>query len=157
MRLLLFPGTTTCDLQSRTGIFEASPFLLILLYSVHFIFSDQILASVPEKGEEFERIADDYQKFIIPGTSIHPLLILQPTRLGLTHWQHPSFFGYFPTACTFEGMIADLYATSACNPGFNVRHQSFCTKCSIARIESRNFAKSFASLEREKYGNTRAY
>lgn len=40
---------------------------------------------------------------------------------GLTHWQHPSFFAYFPTACTFEGMLADLYASSACNPGFNVR------------------------------------
>ena len=44
--------------------------------------------------------------------------------LGLTHWQHPSFFGYFPTACTFEGIIGDLYATSATNPGFNVSQKS---------------------------------
>lgn len=41
--------------------------------------------------------------------------------LGLTHWQHPSFFAYFPTACTFEGILADLYASSTANPGFNVR------------------------------------
>ncbi|KAL0956239.1 hypothetical protein HGRIS_002393 [Hohenbuehelia grisea] len=62
-------------------------------------------AEPPQKGENFDDIADDYQKLIIP---------------GLTHWQHPSFFAYFPTACTFEGMIADLYASSTANPGFNV-------------------------------------
>ncbi|KAF5386192.1 hypothetical protein D9615_002288 [Tricholomella constricta] len=65
---------------------------------------EHIPLTAPEEGEDFQVIADDFQKFIVP---------------GLTHWQHPSFFGYFPTACTFEGMIADLYATSACNPGFN--------------------------------------
>ena len=40
---------------------------------------------------------------------------------GLTIWQHPSFFAYFPTANTFEGMLGDLYSTSTANPGFNVR------------------------------------
>jgi hypothetical protein len=50
-------------------------------------------------------IADDYQKYIVP---------------GLTHWQHPSFFGYFPTACTFEGILGELYSSSTANPGFNV-------------------------------------
>lgn len=39
---------------------------------------------------------------------------------GLTHWQHPSFFAYYPTASTFEGIIGDLYSTTALNPGFNV-------------------------------------
>ncbi|KAF8635193.1 hypothetical protein AX17_003969 [Amanita inopinata Kibby_2008] len=67
----------------------------------------------PEKGEEFQVIADDYQKLIVP---------------GLTHWQHPSFFGYFPTACTFEGMLGDLYASSICNPGFNWFASPACTE-----------------------------
>ena len=40
---------------------------------------------------------------------------------GLTLWQHPSFFGYFPAACTFEGILGDLYSSSVTNPGFNVR------------------------------------
>ena len=39
---------------------------------------------------------------------------------GLTHWQHPRFFAYFPTASTFEGMLGDLLASSTANPGFNV-------------------------------------
>ncbi|KAG8894816.1 hypothetical protein FRC01_012726, partial [Tulasnella sp. 417] len=38
---------------------------------------------------------------------------------GITHWQHPSFFAYYPTASTLEGTIADLYASSVSAPGFN--------------------------------------
>ncbi|EGO00872.1 hypothetical protein SERLA73DRAFT_178838 [Serpula lacrymans var. lacrymans S7.3] len=70
-------------------------------------------ALAPTSGEDFQEIADDYQKLIIP---------------GLTHWQHPSFFAYFPTACTFEGMLGDLYASSACNPGFNWSCSPACTE-----------------------------
>ncbi|KAH8086014.1 pyridoxal phosphate-dependent transferase [Cristinia sonorae] len=60
--------------------------------------------SAPEKGEDFQLIADDYQKHIIP---------------GMSPWQHPSFFAYFPTAGTFEGMLGDLYCSSIPTPGFN--------------------------------------
>ncbi|KAG9002953.1 hypothetical protein FRB90_011276 [Tulasnella sp. 427] len=60
--------------------------------------------AAPESGEPFQAIADDFQKLILP---------------GITHWQHPSFFGYFPTASTLEGTIADLYASSVSSPGFN--------------------------------------
>ncbi|TFK45883.1 hypothetical protein OE88DRAFT_1715176 [Heliocybe sulcata] len=67
----------------------------------------------PEHGEDFDAIQDDYQKLIVP---------------GLTHWQHPSFFAYFPTACTFEGMLGDLYASSATNPGFNWSCSPACTE-----------------------------
>ncbi|KAF8895716.1 pyridoxal phosphate-dependent transferase [Gymnopilus junonius] len=67
----------------------------------------------PEEGEDFQVIADDYQKFILP---------------GLTHWQHPSFFAYFPTACTFEGLLGDLYAGSISNPGFNWSSSPACTE-----------------------------
>ncbi|KAF8638057.1 hypothetical protein AX16_010689 [Volvariella volvacea WC 439] len=72
--------------------------------------------SLPEKGEDFSVIAGDYQRFILP---------------GLTHWQHPSFFAYFPTACTFEGMLADLYSSSACNPGFNWACSPACTELEV--------------------------
>ncbi|KAG8942904.1 hypothetical protein FRC04_003304 [Tulasnella sp. 424] len=60
--------------------------------------------AVPETGEPFQAIADDFQKLIMP---------------GITHWQHPSFFAYFPTASTLEGTIADLYASTVTSPGFN--------------------------------------
>lgn len=48
---------------------------------------------------------------------------------GLTIWQHPSFFAYFATSSTFEGILGDLYASALPNPGFNVRNVSafICT------------------------------
>jgi len=64
-----------------------------------------LLAGPPTKGESIADIANDYQDLIVP---------------GLTHWQHPSFFAYFPAAATLESIIGDLYATTAMNPGFNV-------------------------------------
>ncbi|KAH9000276.1 pyridoxal phosphate-dependent transferase [Lactarius akahatsu] len=32
---------------------------------------------------------------------------------------HPSCFAYFPTACSFEGILEDLLSSSTSNPGFN--------------------------------------
>ncbi|KAJ7472562.1 pyridoxal phosphate-dependent decarboxylase [Mycena latifolia] len=72
--------------------------------------------AAPETGENFQDIVDDYQKFIIP---------------GLTNWQHPSFFGYFPVACTWEGIIGDIYAGSLFNPGFNWICSPACTELEV--------------------------
>jgi len=65
---------------------------------------DLIPDSPPQKGHAWASIMDDYQKVVLP---------------GLTHWQHPSFFAYFPAGCTFEGMLGDLLSSSTTNPGFN--------------------------------------
>lgn len=70
----------------------------------------------PQEGEKFEDIAADYQRCIVP---------------GLTHWSHPSFFAYFPTACTFEGIIADLYTSAVSNPGFNWICSPACTELEV--------------------------
>lgn len=43
----------------------------------------------------------------------HFLIYLEPCR------QHPNFYAYFPANTTFEGALADLYAASITNPGFN--------------------------------------
>ena len=57
-------------------------------------------------------------------SSRYCLRIFQNSHLlrspGITHWQHPSFFAYFPTASTFEGILGELYSSSVSNPGFNV-------------------------------------
>jgi hypothetical protein len=65
----------------------------------------RIIDAPPEQGEEFEAIAADFQKLILP---------------GITHWQHGQFFAYFPAISTFESMLGELYAASVSNPGFNV-------------------------------------
>ncbi|KAJ7806790.1 pyridoxal phosphate-dependent transferase [Mycena olivaceomarginata] len=72
--------------------------------------------TIPENGQNFQEVVDDYQKFIIP---------------GLTNWQHPSFFGYFPVACTWEGIIGDIYAGSLFNPGFNWICSPACTELEV--------------------------
>ncbi|KIJ40178.1 hypothetical protein M422DRAFT_210014 [Sphaerobolus stellatus SS14] len=70
-------------------------------------------AQAPEEGENFDKIADDFKDLILP---------------GITHWQHPSFFAYFPTASTPEGILGDLYASSVSNPGFNWICSPACTE-----------------------------
>ncbi|KNZ73941.1 Tyrosine decarboxylase 1 [Termitomyces sp. J132] len=96
-----------CDyyysLEKRPVISEVEPGYL----------KQYIPPAAPERGEHFDVIADDYQKLIVP---------------GLTHWQHPSFFAYFPTGCSFEGILADLYSTATPNPGFNWTSSPACTE-----------------------------
>ncbi|CAE6461352.1 unnamed protein product [Rhizoctonia solani] len=67
----------------------------------------------PTKGEPFDVIANDFQRYIMP---------------GITHWQHPSFFAYFPVANTFESVLADMLAGSITNPGFNWACSPACTE-----------------------------
>ncbi|KAF7315233.1 hypothetical protein MIND_00037700 [Mycena indigotica] len=58
----------------------------------------------PQEGEDFATISADYHRLIMP---------------GLTHWQHPAFFAYFPTASSFEAILGDLYSLAIPTPGFN--------------------------------------
>lgn len=58
----------------------------------------------PAQGESMEAITADFHNHILP---------------GITHWQHPSFFAYYPSIASFESILGDLYAGSISNPGFN--------------------------------------
>src|SRR5262245_59306996 len=50
-------------------------------------------ASAPERGEPVEAILADLDQIIAP---------------GLTHWQHPGFFGYFPANTSGPSVLGDL-------------------------------------------------
>ncbi len=53
----------------------------------------------PEKGEDMERIIEDVDQVLMP---------------GMTHWQHPRFFAYFPANSSPPSVIAEyLTATMA--------------------------------------------
>ncbi|EIW65462.1 hypothetical protein TREMEDRAFT_70540 [Tremella mesenterica DSM 1558] len=73
----------------------------------------QLPGEAPQTGQPFPSIARDFQRLILP---------------GITHWQHPSFFAYFPAISTFESMLGDLYAASVSNPGFNWVCSPACTE-----------------------------
>ncbi len=57
--------------------------------------ADQIPLSPPESGETMESIMDDFAR-IVPE--------------GMTHWQHPRFFAYFPSNAAPASMIAEQLA-----------------------------------------------
>jgi aromatic-L-amino-acid decarboxylase len=55
--------------------------------------ADRLPVSPPPKGEPFDRIMADFQELIVP---------------GMTHWQHPSFFAYFPANSSPPSVLAEM-------------------------------------------------
>ncbi len=53
----------------------------------------QVPGSPPEKGESMEDIFRDFKEIILP---------------GMTHWQHPGWFAYFPANNSPESILAEL-------------------------------------------------
>jgi len=56
----------------------------------------QLPASPPLEGEPFDAILADLDAIVMP---------------GLSHWQHPSFFGYFPSNGTPASVLGDVVST----------------------------------------------
>lgn len=60
------------------------------------IFS-QIPDSPPEDPENMENIFGDFENIILP---------------GITHWQSPSFFAYFPANSSFPSILAEMLSSA---------------------------------------------
>ena len=58
----------------------------------------------PENPEPIETILEDYQKHIIP---------------GITHWQSPNYFAYFPSSGSTAGFLGEMLSTGLNVVGFN--------------------------------------
>jgi len=54
-------------------------------------------ATAPEEGEPFERILADFERVLVP---------------GLTQWNHPGYFAYFPCGFSTPGALADFLSTA---------------------------------------------
>jgi aromatic-L-amino-acid decarboxylase len=50
-------------------------------------------ACPPAEGESFDAILADFDRLIVP---------------GITHWNHPGFFGYFATSSSVPGILAEM-------------------------------------------------
>jgi len=61
-------------------------------------------AQAPEEGEAFDAILRDLDSLILP---------------GITHWQDPRFFGYFPTAASLSSVLGDMASTGLGVIGLN--------------------------------------
>jgi len=56
----------------------------------------QLPASPPQSAEGFEAVLGDLDRVILP---------------GLSHWQHPRFFGYFPSNGELSSVLGDYLST----------------------------------------------
>jgi len=56
----------------------------------------QLPSDPPQAAESFEQILGDLERIILP---------------GLSHWQHPNFFGYFPSNGELSSVLGDYAST----------------------------------------------
>ncbi len=54
-------------------------------------------ARAPEHGENFDSILADFERVIVP---------------GITHWNHPGFFGYFAITGSAPGVLGEFLAAA---------------------------------------------
>jgi aromatic-L-amino-acid decarboxylase len=70
----------------------------------------------PEQGEGFDAVLHDLDEVIMP---------------GITHWQHPSFFAYFPANATGPAILGDLLAS-----GLGVQGMLWATSPAATELET---------------------
>jgi len=69
--------------------------------------------SAPEQGETFDAVLRDLEEILLP---------------GMTHWQHPRYFAYFPSATSAPAVLADMLAATLNNVGFLWRSSPAATE-----------------------------
>ncbi|WP_171187661.1 pyridoxal-dependent decarboxylase [Ruegeria sp. HKCCC2117] len=57
----------------------------------------QLVATPPDAGEPMDAIMADFERIVMP---------------GITHWQHPRFFAYFPANAAPPSMLAEMLVTT---------------------------------------------
>ncbi|MCZ2837410.1 pyridoxal-dependent decarboxylase [Modestobacter sp. VKM Ac-2985] len=72
-------------------------------------------ATAPEQGEPVSAVLADLERIVLP---------------GLTHWQHPGFFGYFPANTSGPSVLGDLLSA-----GLGVQGMSWVTSPAATELE----------------------
>src|SRR3954453_18373956 len=72
-------------------------------------------AQAPEQGEPFFAVLADLDRVVLP---------------GVTHWQHPGFFGYFPANTSGPSVLGDLVSA-----GLGVQGMSWVTSPAATELE----------------------
>jgi aromatic-L-amino-acid decarboxylase len=72
-------------------------------------------ATPPEQGEPFDAVLADFREKILP---------------GITHWNHPRFFGYFANTGSEPGILAELLAAT-----LNVNAMLWSTSPAATEVE----------------------
>jgi aromatic-L-amino-acid decarboxylase len=72
--------------------------------------------SAPQKGEGFDQILADVERVILP---------------GITHWQSPNFYAYFPANASGPAILGDLLSS-----GFGVQGMLWSTSPACTELET---------------------
>jgi len=73
-------------------------------------------AQAPQQGEPFETILGDFEKLILP---------------GVTHWQSPNFFAYFPSNASGPSILGDVLSS-----GLGVQGMLWATSPACTELET---------------------
>ena len=76
----------------------------------------QLPATPPDEAESFGAVLADLDRVIVP---------------GLTHWQHPSFFAYFPCNSSYPAILGELAGA-----GLGVNGMLWATSPAATELES---------------------
>ncbi len=77
----------------------------------------QLPAEPPVTGESFDSMLEDVNRIIMP---------------GITHWQSPRFFAYFPANASFPAILGDLLSS-----GLGVQGMLWATSPAATELETR--------------------
>ncbi len=76
-----------------------------------------IPGSAPQKGETLDKMMQDLDEKIMP---------------GITHWQSPNFFAYFPANTSFPAILGDLVSS-----GLGIQGMIWATSPAATELETR--------------------
>src|SRR5712675_674545 len=76
----------------------------------------QLPANPPQQGEPFEQIFADVERIILP---------------GITHWQSPNFYAYFPTSTSGPAILGDPPST-----GLGIQGMLWSTSPACTELET---------------------
>jgi aromatic-L-amino-acid decarboxylase len=79
----------------------------------------KLAPSAPVDGEPIEAIFSDFAAAILP---------------GITHWQHPSFFGYFPANSALSSVLGDMLSSGLGAIGLNWQSSPALTELETAMV-----------------------
>lgn len=92
---LISHGTAALDWISR--YLDHPEHVSVLSQAVPGEIREMLPASPPEHPEPLGDVLRDFEAIIVP---------------GITHWNHPGFFGYFATSSSVPGIIAEMLVSA---------------------------------------------
>lgn len=77
-------------------------------------------SEAPEDPDQWKDVMADLERVVMP---------------GVTHWHHPKFFAYFPTANSYPAIVADILSDAIACIGFSWIASPACTELETVMMD----------------------